>query len=199
MSTILVLVRHDGGTVQKSSLELLTLARRLGDPAAVVHGDVSDALVDALGRHGATTVYAVTPLTPPAYPPVAEALAVAELAARTAPAAVLITSGPLGTEVAARVAVRLDAGIVTDAVQVRAEAGGPVVTQSVFAGTWLVEGRVRRGTPIITVRPNAVTPEPVATPSGRLSSASIWRIRPHPRSPGGGAPSEGNDRAAGTD
>ena len=164
MSTVLVLVHHDDGVIRKPSLELLTLARRLGDPAAVVHGDTSDALIDALGRYGATTVHAITPPEPPAYRPVVEALALAELAARTAPVAVLITSGPGGMEVAARVAVRLDAGIVTDAVQVRAEADGPVVTQSVFAGTWLVESRVRRGTPVITVRPNAVTPEPVLAP-----------------------------------
>ncbi|MGA5299588.1 electron transfer flavoprotein subunit alpha/FixB family protein [Nucisporomicrobium flavum] len=164
MSTVLVLVQHDDGVIRKPSLELLALARRLGDPAAVVHGDAGEALIDALGRHGATTVYAVTPPEPAAYRPVVEAMAVAQIAARTAPAAVLVTSGPGGTEVAARVAVKLDGGIITDATQVRAGADGPVATQSVFAGTWLVEGRVSRGTPVITVRPNAVTPEPVAVP-----------------------------------
>ncbi|MEV4701787.1 electron transfer flavoprotein subunit alpha/FixB family protein [Actinoplanes sp. NPDC049316] len=164
MSTVLVLVQHDDGVIRKPSLELLTLARRLGDPAAVVYGDAGEPLVDALGRHGATTVYAVAPPEPSAYRPVAEASAVAEIAARTAPIAVLITSGPGGTEVAARAAVRLDAGIITDAVQVRAGSDGPVATQSVFAGSWFVEGRVCRGTPVITVRPNAVTPEPVAEP-----------------------------------
>ncbi|GAA3341750.1 electron transfer flavoprotein subunit alpha/FixB family protein [Amorphoplanes nipponensis] len=164
MSTVLVLVHHDDGVIRKSSLELLTLARRLGDPAAVVHGDAGDALAEALGRHGVTTVYAIAPPDPESYRPAVEALALAQLAARTAPVAVLITSGPSGTEVAARLAVRLDGGIITDAVQVRAEAGGPVATQSVFAGAWLVEGRVRRGTPVITVRPNAVTPEPAAEP-----------------------------------
>jgi electron transfer flavoprotein alpha subunit len=164
VSTVLVLVDHDDGVIRKPSLELLTLARRLGDPAAVVHGEVGEALTDALGRQGATTAYAIRPPEPPAYRPVVDALALAELAARTAPVAVLITAGPRGTEVAARVAVRLDAGIITDAVQVSAGADGPVVTQSVFAGTWLVESRVGRGTPVITVRPNAVTPEPAPVP-----------------------------------
>jgi len=164
VSTVLVLVHHDDGVIRKPSLELLTLARRLGEPAAVVHGDPGGALIDALGRHGVTTVYAIAPPEPAAYRPVVEALALAELATRTAPVAVLISAGPSGTEVAARLAVKLDAGIVTDAVQVTAGADGPVATQSVFAGTWLVEGRVRRGTPVITVRPNAVTPEPAAAP-----------------------------------
>jgi electron transfer flavoprotein alpha subunit len=34
-----------------------------------------------------------------------------------------------------------------------------VATQSVFSGGWLTESIVSRGTPVITVRPNAVTPE----------------------------------------
>jgi electron transfer flavoprotein alpha subunit len=165
VSTVLVLVRHDDGVIRKPSLELLTLARRLGDPAAVVHGDAGEALIDALGRHGATAVYAITPPEPAGYRPLVEAQALAELAARTEPVAVLIASGPGGTEVAARLAVRLDAGIITDAVQVSAGADGPLVTQSVFAGTWLAQSRVRRGTPVITVRPNAVTPEPAPEPT----------------------------------
>jgi electron transfer flavoprotein alpha subunit len=83
-----------------------------------------------------------------------------DLATRTSPAAVLVTAGPDGTEVAARVAVRLDSGIITDAVDVRATPEGPMVTQSVVAGAWTAESQVRRGTPVITVRPNAVAPEP---------------------------------------
>ena len=59
MSTVLVLVEHDGQTPRKSSLELLTLARRLGEPAAVVGGDAGPELVEVLGEYGATTVYPV--------------------------------------------------------------------------------------------------------------------------------------------
>ncbi|GID27462.1 electron transfer flavoprotein subunit alpha/FixB family protein [Paractinoplanes brasiliensis] len=165
MSTVLVLIHHDDGIIRKPSLELLTLARRLGEPAAVVHGGAGEALIDALGRYGVTTVYSITPPEPPSYRPMVEALALADLAASTAPAAVLVSSGPGGTEVAARVAVRLDAGIITGAVDVTTGPDGPVVTQSVFAGGWFTESRVRRGTPVITVRPNAVTAEPAPEPA----------------------------------
>ncbi len=65
--------------------------------------------------------------------------------AASSPAAVLVTAGPEGTEVAARVAVRLDSGIVTDAVDVTAGDGGPVATQSVFAGSWTAQSQVVRG------------------------------------------------------
>jgi electron transfer flavoprotein alpha subunit len=160
MGTVLVLVERGDGSPRKSSLELLTLAGRLGEPAAVVYGDADAAFVDVLGHYGATTVYAVVPPDSDAYPAVAKAQALVELATRTSPVAVLITSDPDGKEIAARVAVRLDSGIITDAVEVRADPEGPVVTQSVFAGSWITESRVCRGTPVITVRPNALVPAP---------------------------------------
>ncbi|NUS00187.1 MAG: electron transfer flavoprotein subunit alpha/FixB family protein, partial [Kribbellaceae bacterium] len=48
-----------------------------------------------------------------------------------------------------------------DAVDVQAGDGGPVTTQSVFAGNFTVQAKVTHGTPIITVKPNAATPEAI--------------------------------------
>jgi len=160
VSTVLVLVEHRDNTPSRSSLELLTLARRLGEPTAMVYGRAGEPLVDVLGHYGAAAVLVAAPRDPDAYPPMVKAQALADVAGRTAPVAVLVTSGPEGKEVAARLAVRLNSGIVTDAVDVRAAPDGPVVTQSVVAGAWITESQVRQGTPVITVRPNTVTPEP---------------------------------------
>ena len=160
MTPVLVLAESAEGAVRKASLELLAIARRLGDPAAVLCGPADPRLVEALGQHGATTVYTVEAPEFDTYLVVPKAEVLAELARRISPAAVLVTSGPEGTEVAARVAVRLDSGIVTGAVDVQPGPDGPVVTQSVFAGSWFTESRVTRGTPIIAVRPNAARPEP---------------------------------------
>jgi electron transfer flavoprotein alpha subunit len=55
--------------------------------------------------------------------------------------------------VAARVALRTGSGLLTDAVGVDADG---TATQNVFGGAVIVRSRVRRGTPIITVRPNSV-------------------------------------------
>jgi len=159
-NVVLVLAERAGAGLRKSTLELLTIARRLGPPAAVVFGPADAGLVALLGEYGAATVYAVEATEIDEYAVVPKVDAVAEVARRTEPAAVLLTSGPEGKEIAGRLAVRLDAGIVTDAVDVQPGADGPVATQSVFAGTWSVRSRVTRGTPVITVRPNAARPEP---------------------------------------
>lgn len=64
----------------------------------------------------------------------------------------LIPSTAEGKEVAARLAVKTDSGVVTDAVGM---ADGLVAEQSIFGGAIIVHAKVAHGTPIITVRPNA--------------------------------------------
>ncbi|GIJ71272.1 electron transfer flavoprotein subunit alpha/FixB family protein [Virgisporangium ochraceum] len=161
MSTVLVLAGRGDAPVRRPVLQLLTLARRLGEPAAVVFGEPRPDLLVALGGHGAGTVHAVA--VPEGHPPAAATPALVDLIRRTAPVAVLAGADPTDRELAARLAVRLDSGVITDAVDVRAGTDGPVATRSVFAGAMLVDGVVRRGTPIVTVRPNAVTAEPAPT------------------------------------
>jgi electron transfer flavoprotein alpha subunit len=168
VSTILVLVERGvlgGPPVRKPTLELLTMARRLGEPAAVLCGPADEATVEMLGRYGATAVYVADAPELDDYLVVPRAEVLAEVVRRTQPAAVLVTSGTDGKEIAARLAVRLDSGIVTDAVDVQPGPHGPIATQSVFAGSWNARSRVRRGTPVITVRPNAARPEPVPDPA----------------------------------
>jgi electron transfer flavoprotein alpha subunit len=166
MSNVLVLVDHAGGKVRKTTAELLTIARRLGEPVAVYIGDgVQDAL-PALGLYGATKVIALTnpDLTQFLVAPKAEALQ--QVAAKLEPTAILISSNAEGKEIAARLAVKLDSGLITDAVDVQAgdgAGGSPVTTQSVFAGNYTVQAKITHGTPIITVKPNAASPEAAET------------------------------------
>ncbi len=167
MTAVLVLVERGGpggSPVRKPSLELLTIARRIGEPAAVVCGPIDEATVDFLAGYGATAVYSADSPDLDEYLVVPKVEVLAEAVRQAAPAAVLVTSNPEGKDVAARLAVRLNSGIITDATDVAAGPDGPVVTQSVFAGGWTVRSRIRRGTPVITVRPNAARPERVADP-----------------------------------
>lgn len=164
MSEVLVLVQTGPQGVASPSLELLTLARRLGEPSAVVFGTPAPGLTDTLGEYGAARVY-VVPVEDD-YLTVPRAEAVLALAARVSPVAVLVTSGPAGKDVAARVAVGLDGGILTDAVDVSMAGGRVRAVQSVFAGTWLATSEVVRGPAVVTVRPNSVLAEPApATPT----------------------------------
>jgi electron transfer flavoprotein alpha subunit len=169
MSEILVLVDHIDGSVRKTTTELLTIARRLGEPSAVFIGNGLDAALGALAEFGATKVYQVSVdgsadgAAGFLVAPKAEAMAAVVEAAGGAGAlgGVLIPSGPEGKEIAARLAVTLDSGLITDAIDVQASGGSAVTTQSAFAGHYAITARVTHGTPIITVKPNSAAPEPV--------------------------------------
>jgi electron transfer flavoprotein alpha subunit len=159
MAEVLVLVDHVGGQVRKTTTELLTIARRIGEPSAVFIGDGFAEARETLGTYGAGTVYRAESADLAEYLVVPQAELLAQLVQQVSPAAVLISSSTEGKEVAARLAVKTESGLITDAVDVQAADGRVETTQSVFAGAYTVQARVTRGTPIITVKPNSATPE----------------------------------------
>jgi electron transfer flavoprotein alpha subunit len=159
VAEVLVLVKPAGGKVGKPTLEALTIARGLGEPSAVVVGAPGTAagLVDKLGEFGAAKVYAAEADEMRDYLVTPKVAVLESLVRRLSPAAVVIPSTQEGKEVAGRLAVRLDNGVLVDAVAVDADG---TATQVAFAGGTIVRSRVTRGVPLVTIRPSSVTPEP---------------------------------------
>ena len=169
MTEILVLAEHSGESVKKVTTELLTLARRFGEPSVVWAGPGADAGRERLAEFGAETVYVAAGEEFEDYVVVPKAELLATLVAEKSPAAVLVASTAEGREVAARLAVKTGSGLITDAVDL---GEGLVAEQSIFGGAIIVQSRVRTGTPIVAVRPNAVAPEP-APGAARLENVSV--------------------------
>ncbi|MEV7026130.1 electron transfer flavoprotein subunit alpha/FixB family protein, partial [Kitasatospora sp. NPDC093558] len=174
MAEILVLVDHADGVVRKPALELLTLARRIGEPSAVVLGAGAAAadIAAKAAEFGAAKVYVADGAEFADQLVVPKVDALAQIAKTVSPAAVLVTSSGEGKEVAARVALRIGSGIITDAVDLEAVDGAPVATQSVFAASFQVKSTVTKGAPVITVKPNAVAPE-AAPAAGAVENVSV--------------------------
>ena len=170
MAEVLVVVDATGGAPKKVSLELLTLARNLGEPAAVVFGDAAP-LTDKLKEFGAAKVYVADAPDVDKYLVAPKATVLANLVRDKQPAAVLIASTQEGKEIAGRLAVKLDNGLLVDAVDVAADG---TATQVVFAGATIVKSKVTKGLPLITVRPNSVTPRPADSPgAGATESVAV--------------------------
>ena len=147
MAEVLVFVDHVDGAVRKPTLELLTLARRFGEPVAVAlgagaGGDRRGVLAesrrgpgaDQSRRRSSPTTWSCRRWTRSRRPREA-----------VSPAAVLVPSSAEGKEIAARLAVRMGSGIITDAVDLEAGEEGPVATQSVFAASFTTKSRVTTG------------------------------------------------------
>ena len=164
MAEVLVLVDHVDGEPKKVTYELLTLAARLGEPAAVILAGPghADAVVAKVGEYGAAKAYVVEAQEIADYLIAPQAEALAAVIQQASPAGVLVPSSVDGKEIAARAAFKVGSGIVTDAVDV---ADGFVATQNIYGGGVIVQSTVGKGTPIITVRPNSVAPQAAsATP-----------------------------------
>jgi electron transfer flavoprotein alpha subunit len=157
MAEILVLAEHDGETVKKVTTELLTLARGFGEPSVVWTGPGADAAQARLAEFGAAKVYVADSADYDDYVVAPKAELLARLVADKSPAAVLVAATSEGREVAGRLAVKTGSGVLTD---VTGLSEGLVGEQSIFGGAITVQSKVRAGTPIIAVRPNAVSPEP---------------------------------------
>lgn len=155
MSEVLVVVEHTAGEVKKVSLELLAMAAGLGTPAAVVAGAGADAAVATLAAHGAATVYVCSDAAVANHVVVPMVELLTQLVNEKSPAAVLIPSSVDGKEIAGRLAIAVNSGVITDAVAVAADG---TATQNVFGGATIVQAKVTHGTPIITVRPNSIAP-----------------------------------------
>src|SRR4051812_27275580 len=159
MAEVLVVIESSGGAVKKVSLEALTLARRLGEPSAVVLGapGTAAAVAGRLGEYGAAKIYVAESDDIAGHLVAPKAGVLARLAGETSPAAILLPSSQEGKEIAGRLAVKLDSGLLTDVSDVDSDG---TATQVVFAGSTIVRSKVTKGTPIYTVRPNSVAPEP---------------------------------------
>jgi electron transfer flavoprotein alpha subunit len=181
MTEVLVLAEHDGGDVKKVTVELLTLARRFGEPSVVWIGPGAEEGHARLAEFGAERVYVADDAALSDYVVAPVASLLSQLVAEKSPSLVLIAGTGEGKEIAGRLAVKIDSGLLTDAVDLVPGDDGPVAEQSVFGGATVVHSRVKRGTPIVAMRPNAVAPQPgpapaeiiPVTPSAAPSGATI--------------------------
>ncbi|MCT2544625.1 electron transfer flavoprotein subunit alpha/FixB family protein [Streptomyces atratus] len=172
MAEVLVFVDHVDGAVRKPTLELLTLARRIGEPVALAVGAGAAGTAGVLAGHGAVRVLTAQDAEFADYLVVPKVDALQAAYEAVSPVAVLVPSSAEGKEIAARLAVRIGSGLITDAVDLEAGEQGPVATQAVFAASFTTRSRVSRGTPVITVKPNSA-PVEAAGAAGAVESLAV--------------------------
>ncbi|QKT07813.1 electron transfer flavoprotein subunit alpha/FixB family protein [Gordonia sp. X0973] len=168
MAEVLVLVERDTeGGLKKVTSELITAARALGSPSAVVVGAPggADAILSDLAAAGAEKVYvaesdeAATVLVSP------KVDVLSAIAESASPAGVIVAATTDGKEVAGRLAVRLGSGVLADVIEVK-EGGNAV--HSIFGGAFTVDAQAKGDVPVISVRPGAVEAAPAAGAGERV-------------------------------
>ena len=171
MAEVLVLVEHAEGALKKVSTELITAARVLGEPSAVVVGAEGTAapLVDGLKAAGAAKIYVAESADADTFLVTPKVDVLAALAESATPAAVVIAANAEGKEVAGRLAARLGSGLLVDVVEIK---DGGIGVHSIFGGAFTVDAQATGDLPVITVRPGAVEAAP-ADAAGEVVNVEV--------------------------
>ena len=181
MAKVLVFIDNPGAALKKSSLELLTLGRSLGETAVALNGKLHDDVAAAFAEYGVSTVLlpSAEDLDDVLVAPQAAYLAAA--AGQAGADIVLLDNSPEGKEIAARTGIRLNAGVITDVVGVDADG---TAHKSVLAGSYNTDCKATTAISVLTLKANNVTPEPapaatspqtvtVEVPAGGAAAARI--------------------------
>ncbi len=156
---ILVFVDQTEGHIKKSSFEVLTygatLAEQLGTTAeALLLGTVNDDLA-SLGKYGVKKVHQASNETLNHLDAQVYAKVIAEAVTATSAEVVVFSHNQTGKAVAARVAARLKAGIVSGASALPDTSNGFVVRKTVFSGKAFANVGITSPIKIISLNPNS--------------------------------------------
>ncbi|WP_248759835.1 electron transfer flavoprotein subunit alpha/FixB family protein [Pseudarthrobacter sp. SSS035] len=167
MANVLVFIDNPGDALKKSTLELLTLGRSLGETAVAVNGDLHQDVSATLAEYGVTAVFRPSAQDLDDYLVSAKAAYLAAAAGAAGAGTVLLDNSPEGKEIAARLGIRLNAGVITDVVAVDADG---TAHKSVLAGSYTTSARATTAISVLTVKANNVMPEPASVASAPETS-----------------------------
>jgi electron transfer flavoprotein alpha subunit len=150
MSELLVLIDHSHGKPRKVSLQMLTAARKIAAEtgetiAAAWLGEGAAANVDTLGAYGAAKVYTWDSADAEGYVTLPQVEALQRIIDDNDVSQLFFASSNFAKDVAARLAIRVDAGVVTDCTDLKVEDGTVVGVKEVFGGDLITNARVAEG------------------------------------------------------
>ena len=160
--SILVYIEHAEGKVKKTSLEAVSFAHALaaqtgeGDVVAIALGTVDAGELASVGKAGATKVLHASDSRLNDGVIQAHASAVGQAFNSVGAKTLVLAKSSLGDAVAARLAVKLNAGLVSNVVELPKTSGGYVVKRSIYTGKAFAETTITTENKILAVKKNAV-------------------------------------------
>lgn len=171
MTKILVVAEVKGDEISKSTLELLSQAKRLSFEAeAVLIGTGVAGVADTLAGHGASTVYLANDDSLALYNTSAYASAVKEAVEKSGANQLWLTASETGRDLTPRVAARLGVGAITDVAQLNNDGGQLTVMRPAMASKVVQQCSFKNdGLQVLSIRSGAFD----VTPSEAVSANTI--------------------------
>ncbi|WPR76961.1 electron transfer flavoprotein subunit alpha/FixB family protein [Algoriphagus sp. NG3] len=160
--SILVYIEQAEGKVKKTSLEAVSFASALavqtgeGDVVAVALGTIGNEELAAVGKAGAAKVMHGPESKLDAGVIQAHASAVAQAFGVVGAKTLVLAKSSLGDAVAARLAIKLNAGLVSNVVELPKTEGEYIVKRSIYTGKAFAETTVTTDNKILAIKKNAI-------------------------------------------
>jgi len=184
---VLTLVEHRDGHIRKSSLEALSLGKRLaaeggGTQAALIVGKGVTNLAPEIAARGAALVVIADHDVAAEYSTEVHAKAAERAIEKIGAGLILESATAQGKDLAPRIAARLQAPYLADIVDARVENGKLIAVRPEYAGKALIRVAVPVSKVVVTARPNVFPAEAsagAATPE--TTSIDLSDVKPRAR------------------
>ncbi|MBU3742236.1 MAG: electron transfer flavoprotein subunit alpha/FixB family protein [Candidatus Kapabacteria bacterium] len=156
MNSILIVLEPQGNSLKRTSFEAITAARGIAGGASLT-GVIINGTAEQINAAGAYGLSSVVNVTMPAFANGTAAAAIATVATQVNAGVVLFGANATGKDVAPRVAVRLQAGLLADCTALHVEGSTLTATRPVYAGKATVVVSATTPVTVVTLRPNVFT------------------------------------------
>ncbi len=163
MPKLLVFIEQRDGKIKKSSLEVVSLAAKLANQlsyetyAVIVGDELED--INAVSKYGINKITFFKNNDLANYSPTAYTELLSNYIKENSFEVVLFSNTALGKDLAPRVSVRVEAGIIMDATKLEIIGGEFIATRPIYAGKAFIEVKLKTNRKIFTIRPNVFKAE----------------------------------------
>lgn len=154
--SVLVFVESAEGKIKKTSIEAVAYGAAIGDVTAIHLGNIDNSELQQLGNYGAKKVlsYADAKMDKGVIQAYAEALS--QAMAQEGSEVMVLANSSLGAPVAARVAIKNDASLVSNVVELPDTSSGFTVRRSIYTGKAFANVELKKDKKILAIKKNAV-------------------------------------------
>ncbi|WHY91736.1 electron transfer flavoprotein subunit alpha/FixB family protein [Neobacillus cucumis] len=159
MKKVLVVGEVRNGTIRKVSFEAIAAAAVLADGGEIIGlliGNGFQEIARELLEYGADRVILAEHETLDSYTSDGYGQALMQIISTEQPEAIVFGHTSFGKDLSPKIAAKLDAGLISDVVEITANEGEIICTRPVYAGKAFEEKQIIEGTSLISIRPNNI-------------------------------------------
>ena len=174
---VLIVSEVRDGELRNVSFEAISAGKAVADGGEVVGailGENVNHLANSLLHYGVDRVVAVNHTDLKSYTTDAYQQALLQVIDSESPEGIIIGHTALGKDLSPRIAMKLNAGLISDVVAVEKDGEEVVFTRPIFSGKAFEKRKVKEGIIFATIRPNNIAPlEKDETRTGEITNVTV--------------------------